>query len=358
MNRTGSAGKDLFTFTMPMPAGVTALDSLPISVTVSYTCDGVTYTTSTGSLRLPMQGYYAVTSDIMVEGAGAAKLYVKDIDGRAASGVDLYVGETCIGTTDGSGQISTDYFNKLAAGSRTGVIARKDSHRSFETIIVTRRAGGSSDGMPAFVQLNATPNAQSCQNITWVSNPLTAQAKAVVQYSEKNSFKGTFSSRAQGQVTLREFTTSGDAVYVSTVSLTGLKSGTTYVYRVGDGSRWSENMTFTTSQPGAATTRFFVIGDTQLSGSVESDQEEIRLMNAIAANINSQSMNFGIQTGDFVDNGGNLVQWNEILDVFSRNYADIPVVQVMGNHEYYGDLSGGNASSLWTLPDKLYYSVE
>ena len=56
MNRTGSAGKDLFTFTMPMPAGVTALDSLPISVTVSYTCDGVTYTTSTGSLRLPMQG--------------------------------------------------------------------------------------------------------------------------------------------------------------------------------------------------------------------------------------------------------------------------------------------------------------
>ena len=63
-------------------------------------------------------------------------------------------------------------------------------------------------------------------------------------------------------------------------------------------------------------------------------------MNAIAANINSQSMNFGIQTGDFVDNGGNLVQWNEILDVFSRNYADIPVVQVMGNHEYYGDLFG------------------
>jgi hypothetical protein len=79
------------------------------------------------------------------------------------------------------------------------------------------------------------------------------------------------------------------------VSLTGLKPGTTYVYRVGDGSKWSENMTFTTSQPGADTTRFFVIGDTQLSGNVESDQDEIRLMNAIAANINGQSMNFGIQ---------------------------------------------------------------
>ena len=196
MNRTGSAGKDLFSFTMPMPAGVTALDGLPISVTVSYTCDGVTYTTSTGSLRLPMQGYYAVTSDIMVEGAGAAKLYVKDIDGRAASGVDLYVGETCIGTTDGSGQVSTDYFNKLSAGSRTGVTARKDNHRSFETVIVTRRAGGSTDGMPSFVQLNATPNAQSCQNITWVTNPLTAQAKATVQYCQQSSFKGSFPSSA------------------------------------------------------------------------------------------------------------------------------------------------------------------
>ena len=358
MTRTGSAGKDLFTFTMPMPAGATALDSLPISVTVTYTCDGVTYTTSTGSLRLPMQGYYTVTSDIMVEGAAAARLYVKDINGKAASGVDLYVGDTRIGTTNASGQISTDYFNKLSAGSRTGVTARKDNHRSFETVIVTRRAGGSTDGTPAFVQLNATPNAQSCQNITWVTNPLTAQAKATVQYCQQSSFKGSFPSSAQGQVTLREFTTSGDAAYVSSVSLTGLKPGTTYVYRVGDGSKWSENMTFTTSQPGADTTRFFVIGDTQLSGNVESDQDEIRLMNAIAANINGQSMNFGIQTGDFVDNGGNLGQWSEILDVFSRNYADLPVVQVMGNHEYYGDLSGGNAASLWTLPDRLYYSVE
>ena len=358
MTRTGSAGKDLFTFTMPMPAGATALDSLPISVTVTYTCDGATYTTSTGSLRLPMQGYYTVTSDIMVEGAAAARLYVKDINGKAASGVDLYVGDTRIGTTNASGQVSTDYFNKLSAGSRTGVTARKDSHRSFETVIVTRRAGGSTDGTPAFVQLNATPNAQSCQNITWVTNPLTAQAKATVQYCQQSSFKGSFPSSAQGQVTLREFTTSGDAAYVSSVSLTGLKPGTTYVYRVGDGSKWSENMTFTTSQPGADTTRFFVIGDTQLSGNAESDQEEIRLMNAIAANINGQSMNFGIQTGDFVDNGGSLGQWSEILDVFSRNYADIPVVQVMGNHEYYGDLSGGNASSLWTLPDRLYYSVE
>ena len=358
MTRTGSAGKDLFTFTMPMPAGATALDSLPISVTVTYTCDGVTYTTSTGSLRLPMQGYYTVTSDIMVEGAAAARLYVKDINGKAASGVDLYVGDTRIGTTNASGQVSTDYFNKLSAGSRTGVTARKDNHRSFETVIVTRRAGGSTDGMPSFVQLNATPNAQSCQNITWVTNPLTAQAKATVQYCQQSSFKGSFPSSAQGQVTLREFTTSGDAAYVSSVSLTGLKPGTTYVYRVGDGSKWSENMTFTTSQPSADTTRFFVIGDTQLSGNAESDQEEIRLMNAIAANINGQSMNFGIQTGDFVDNGGNLGQWSEILDVFSRNYADIPVVQVMGNHEYYGDLSGGNAASLWTLPDRLYYSVE
>ena len=358
MTRTGSAGKDLFTFTMPMPAGATALDSLPISVTVTYTCDGVTYTTSTGSLRLPMQGYYTVTSDIMVEGAAAARLYVKDINGKAASGVDLYVGDTRIGTTNASGQVSTDYFNKLSAGSRTGVTARKDNHRSFETVIVTRRAGGSTDGMPSFVQLNATPNAQSCQNITWVTNPLTAQAKATVQYCQQSSFKGSFPSSAQGQVTLREFTTSGDAAYVSSVSLTGLKPGTTYVYRVGDGSKWSENMTFTTSQPGADTTRFFVIGDTQLSGNVESDQDEIRLMNAIAANINGQSMNFGIQTGDFVDNGGNLGQWSEILDVFSRNYADLPVVQVMGNHEYYGDLSGGNAASLWTLPDRLYYSVE
>ncbi len=56
-------------------------------------------------------------------------------------------------------------------------------------------------------------------------------------------------------------------------------------------------------------------------------------MNAIAANINGQSMNFGIQTGDFVDNGGNLGQWNEILMAL-QELRRHPVVQVMGNHEY------------------------
>ena len=203
MNRTGSAGKDLFTFTMPMPAGVTALDSLPISVTVTYTCDGVTYTTSTGSLRLPMQGYYTVTSDIMVEGAGAAKLYVKDIDGRAASGVDQHVGETASAPPTALARsaqtISTSWLPAPAPVSSPGRTAIAPSRRSSSPA-----APAAATSMPAFVQLNATPNAQSCQNITWVSNPLTAQAKAVVQYSEKRTAsRGTFSSRAQGQVTLR-----------------------------------------------------------------------------------------------------------------------------------------------------------
>lgn len=69
--------------------------------------------------------------------------------------------------------------------------------------------------MPSFVQLNATPMPRAARTSPGVTNPLTAQAKATVQYCQQSSFKGSFPSSAQGQVTLREFTTSGDAAYVS-----------------------------------------------------------------------------------------------------------------------------------------------
>ena len=34
------------------------------------------------------------------------------------------------------------------------------------------------------------------------------------------------------------------------------------------------------------------------------------------------------------------------------------IVQVLGNHEYYGDLSGGHAMNIFGTPDADYYSVE
>lgn len=189
---------------------------------------------------------------------------------------------------------------------------------------------------------------------------MAAQGTAIAEYAETSAYEadGQFDFRQEGQSLLYAFTTSGDGAYINGVTLTGLKPGTQYSYRVGDGEHWSEIMTFVTSDPDERDTNFFVIGDTQLSGSPEADAEEIALMNAIAAQVNGQNPTFGIQTGDFVDNGGALYQWNEILDVFVSNYPDIPIVQVMGNHEYYGDVSGTAAETLWSLPNELYYSVE
>ena len=48
------------------------------------------------------------------------------------------------------------------------------------------------------------------------------------------------------------------------------------------------------------------MGDTQLSGNVEADAADIEVIHQIAEAIGNANTDFGIQTGDFIDNAGSL----------------------------------------------------
>lgn len=360
--KEGAKGSgDIILFEMPIPRTMTELDEVPISISVEYISGGETYTLSVPLTNYPVTSAYTIAAELMIAEGEAGKLMVKDGFGKTVAGAEIYLEDgTLLGTTDENGILETDYFVGLAAGTSTTIYAVKDNNYSFTTDVKTLAAGGDVAGLPSQIQLNATKDASETQNITWISNPLIADGKAVLEYSETKNYtaSGKFDFSINGQTLLYGFDVSGSAVYINGVTLNGLTPGTQYSYRVGDGEHWSEVMTFTTSDPESRDTRFFVIGDTQLSGSLTEDADEIALMNAIAEQVNKNNPTFGIQTGDFVDNAGNLSQWTEILDVFTENYSDIPIVQVLGNHEYYGNTSGDIAAALWTLPDKNYYSVE
>ena len=96
----------------------------------------------------------------------------------------------------------------------------------------------------------------------------------------------------------------------------------------------------------------------QLSGNAEADAEDISTLRTLAAKIKDTGATFGLQTGDYIDNAGELGSWDEIQSLFAEEFARYPIVQVMGNHEYYGDLSGQHAETAFNLPDEDFYSVE
>ena len=100
------------------------------------------------------------------------------------------------------------------------------------------------------------------------------------------------------------------------------------------------------------------MGDTQMSGDREADAESIAILDALGDLVKDKQVDFGLQTGDYVDNGTNYAMWAEMQEAFNHTFPNVDFIHTLGNHEYYGDFSGSTASSILQLPSKDYYSME
>ena len=310
--------------------------------------------------ELEVLSYYMIEADPMIVGSEGGYIYVTDAAGRVAEGVTVTVDGVSIGETDAEGKIRTDAFVQ-EAGYKT-VAAYSDAGYSYGQRVYGVLAGGSVDAEgnasaePLYVRAVATTNGNTEQRIVWLSNPLAAEEKAVVKYATKADYdangEAAFTT-VEGETLFMDFT-NAYAVNINQVLITGLAEGTEYVYVAGDGVTWSELKNFSTSVF-SADTNFFIIGDTQETKS----EEEAAFNSAVAycnAIINSGiDYDFALQTGDFVDNGGNYALWSNILNLFSP-LSDIDFVQVFGNHEYEGS-DGAYPAAMNFVPGKDYYSV-
>lgn len=310
--------------------------------------------------ELEVLSYYMIEADPMIVGSEGGYIYVTDAAGRGAEGVTVTVDGATIGTTNEEGKVFTGAFVQ-EAGYKT-VAAYSDAGYSYGQRVYGVLAGGSVDAEgnasaePLYVRAVATANGNTEQRIVWLSNPLAAEEKAVVKYATKADYeangKAAFTT-VEGETLFMDFT-NAYAVNINQVLITGLAEGTEYVYVAGDGVTWSELKNFSTSVF-SADTNFFIIGDTQETKS----EEEGAFNSAVAycnAIINSGiDYDFALQTGDFVDNGGNYALWSNILNLFSP-LSDIDFVQVFGNHEYEGS-DGAYPAAMNFVPGKDYYSV-
>ena len=313
--------------------------------------DGEPYTAAQAAVRLPLSAYYSIQPGPQAVGMSSV-IAVYEKDGNPAADVTVYLDGNEIGKTDANGLLETDAMKAKEAGTvcTLTAIGTKGVAEATKVTVLADAAGTSYTG----INLNASKSSSTSQNISWLSG-IGTDSNAVIRYR----VKGTETwQTVSGTCTLTGFSTSKDAAYVNTIQLTDLTAGTDYEFQVGDGSTWSETHGFRTSAAAQDTTAFVVMGDTQMSGDREADAGSIAILESLGNIVKGKQIDFGLQTGDYVDNGSNYAMWAEMQDEFNNVFPSVDFIHTLGNHEYYGDFNGNIANNVLQLPGKDYYSVE
>lgn len=346
-------GNVIATVSVNIPTSLSASDSF------EYTVKGGCYTTADGyyasysapEAKLPVTAAYQISTEIILVGAPTT-LTVTDDKGKAAANVDIYnaANNEKIGTTDAKGLLTTDYFSKSAG---TTVIYAKDADGllSFQCKVGSYDAAGEDTNMPYGLMFNALNDAAHGKSMTWMSNAVKAPEQSI-RYRVSGTTDWT---TVKADATLRTFTKgSNSAVYVNSVKLDKLTPGTAYEYQIGGGEAWSEIATFKTVNTANEKTRFFALGDIQA--------EDTTNVQRILDKLSEGSYDFGIQTGDAVDDATAYSHWNDIVNLFGVDrFGSTDMIHVLGNHEYAGDKNADAATNFFNLPTQAkpgsYYSL-
>lgn len=146
-----------------------------------------------------------------------------------------------------------------------------------------------------------------------------------------------------------------------TVKLSGLEPGAVYYYKVGDASLgwWSETGTISTAD-GSDTVTFIHTADPQASSPAEYQDwySTLELAGSVC------DYDFILNTGDIVDHGDNLKQWQWALDgKASESVMNTFFAPASGNHEGYGEKATVMNFYIDSAPEQdtttgVYYSFD
>lgn len=183
---------------------------------------------------------------------------------------------------------------------------------------------------PDHITLTWTGDPATTMTVTWRTD--STVTTGIVQYQQgKKLTKKALKAEARA----RDFKTNLGTTRLFTSNLKQLLPNTQYVYRVGDGKKWSRQYTFTTADPEAETFKFLVFGDSQSPATGDDPygiwRETIR--SAFKANPDAD---FFVNVGDLVDFGQLEEHWNAWFAAVEGVIDTIPAMPVPGNHESYG----------------------
>lgn len=174
--------------------------------------------------------------------------------------------------------------------------------------------------------------AATTQSVSWRTD--TTVTAGIGMITEANPTPDLAATAVSVQALTEKATLEGKGVHSHTAHFSGLKPGTLYSYRVGDGSHWSEWFQFRTAQEGAAPFSFLYFGDAQI---------EIRslwsrtIRGAYSAMPKADLL---IHAGDLITTANADWQWGEWFEASGWINGVIPVLATPGNHEYFKGENG------------------
>lgn len=179
--------------------------------------------------------------------------------------------------------------------------------------------------MPDRVILTWNDDPTTTQAVTWRTSAAVAAGVAQITISDGGPKLEENSTRHAA--TTQPLTTDlGDAHYHS-VTFTDLQPGTTYAYRVGDGTNWSEWFQFRTAAGQPEPFSFLYFGDAQ-------NDLRSRWSRVIReAFTDTPRARFMIHAGDLINNAEADGEWGEWFAAGGWMNAMIPSVPIPGNHE-------------------------
>ncbi|MEN3608541.1 metallophosphoesterase family protein [Plantactinospora sp. ZYX-F-223] len=196
--------------------------------------------------------------------------------------------------------------------------------------------------MPDRIILTPTTTPATSQRVTWraEATPEWAQAEileAPAALGQVVPAAGTVSV-VKALSTKSVNTSLGYASTYHTVEFVGLKPGTRYTYRVGDGTNWSAWTDFTTATPDATPFSFIYYGDAQ--NYLDSALPRV-FRQAFADRPQAKLI---VNAGDLIDSANSEEQWGQWYQAGGFIDGQINNISIPGNHEY----SGGTLSQFWT----------
>lgn len=186
--------------------------------------------------------------------------------------------------------------------------------------------------LPDRITLTPGTDPTTQQVVSWRSS--TVVTEAVVEYRTLTAepYPGGV-LRTIAQERAEQTTDLGYTQAVHTATLTGLQPDVAYMYRVGDGTNFSEWQDFETAAAGNDRFSFVYLGDIQ--NGILSDASRV-IRNAFRDRPNADLV---LQIGDLVNDANSDQQWGELYDAFSYTLGTQNILTTPGNHEYEGVLS-------------------
>jgi Purple acid Phosphatase, N-terminal domain/Calcineurin-like phosphoesterase len=182
--------------------------------------------------------------------------------------------------------------------------------------------------LPDRVILTWATDPASSFSVTWRTSP--AASAPVIEWTEADHgpILATQVHR-QPAVTEKLTAESSEALYHSG-TVTGLAPERLYLYRVGDGTYWSEWHNFRTAARTPKPLKFIYLGDAQ--NEVLSQWPRVLRL----AYQHAPDAAFLIHAGDLINNRSGLpdAEWGEWFRAGGWLYATVPSLPAVGNHEY------------------------